>query len=87
MWKKHDEGNKHHDQIHEDLKNKQKFKNLPKDEDKPGLGQFYCISCARHFANKESLAHHWKSKQHKRRLQNVMEEPHTQKEAEELGKI
>ncbi len=40
---------KDHDQVHENLKveNRDKFKPecLPIDEDKPGLGKFYCISC------------------------------------------
>jgi bud site selection protein 20 len=28
--------------------NTQKLNNQPVDEDKPGLGQFYCIPCARY---------------------------------------
>ena len=38
---------KQHDQIHEDLKpeNRKKFEKMVRDEDKPGEGQHYCISC------------------------------------------
>lgn len=38
-----------HDQINEDLKNPEKFKTLEVDEERPGSGQFYCISCSRFF--------------------------------------
>jgi hypothetical protein len=37
------------------------------DEDLPGLGQFYCTPCARHFVNLEALLKHEISKVHKRR--------------------
>ena len=37
------------------------------DEDKPGLGQFYCISCSKYFVNDGALAEHFKSKLHKKR--------------------
>jgi bud site selection protein 20 len=38
-----------HDQIHDDLKNPQKYGAMEIDEAKPGSGQFYCIGCARYF--------------------------------------
>ena len=38
------------------------------DEDLPGLGQFYCTPCARHFANDVTFAKHTSSKLHKRRF-------------------
>lgn len=76
---------KDHDQKHDDLQNEEKFKNLPFDEDLPGEGQHYCISCARYFMDKMSLEAHSKSKLHKRRLKAVLEEPWTQKDAEMAG--
>lgn len=38
------------------------------DEDLPGLGQHYCVQCARHFSDNETLTIHQSSKFHKRRL-------------------
>ena len=42
------------DQIVNDLQpqNIIKFNNLEVDEDLPGLGQFYCVFCAKYFINK-----------------------------------
>ncbi len=37
------------------------------DEDLPGLGQYYCVSCAKYFVSKEVLEDHFKTKRHKRR--------------------
>jgi bud site selection protein 20 len=37
-----------HDLLEE---NAAKLNNQPIDEDKPGLGQFYCISCARYLTS------------------------------------
>mmetsp|Transcript_39727 Transcript_39727/g.123864 ORF Transcript_39727/g.123864 Transcript_39727/m.123864 type:complete len:120 (+) Transcript_39727:41-400(+) len=72
------------DQIHDDLKVPEKYKPgvLEKDEDLPGMGQFYCIACARFFLTADVKAQHEKSKLHKRRLQKVKETPHTQRDAE-----
>jgi hypothetical protein len=36
------------------------------DEDKPGLGQYYCVSCARYFADPASIEGHNQSKKHKK---------------------
>jgi bud site selection protein 20 len=58
------------DQIQDDLKKEDTAgQNLQfeYDEDLPGLGQFYCTPCARHFMNLETLQCHEKSKIHKRR--------------------
>ncbi|CAJ1327377.1 unnamed protein product [Effrenium voratum] len=76
--------NKDIDQVHEDLKTPKRFEpgTLPRDEDLPGLGQFYCISCDRFFESAEVKAKHEKSKLHKRRLQKASDEPHTQRDAE-----
>merc|ERR1712125_28749 len=72
------------DQVHDDLKVPHKFSPgvLEKDEDLPGLGQFYCIPCARYFASAEVKAEHERSKLHKRRLQKASDTPHTQDDAE-----
>jgi hypothetical protein len=37
------------------------------DEDKPGLGQYYCISCARYFISTNALQDHFQTKRHKKR--------------------
>jgi len=76
---------KDHDQKHDDLQNKKKFENMPFDEDLPGEGQHYCISCARYFMDKQTLEVHFKSKIHKRRLKAALEEPWTQKDADMAG--
>lgn len=34
-------------QIHDDLKAPEKFSTMPVDEDLPGRGQHYCVSCAK----------------------------------------
>mmetsp|Transcript_99304 Transcript_99304/g.138001 ORF Transcript_99304/g.138001 Transcript_99304/m.138001 type:complete len:114 (-) Transcript_99304:77-418(-) len=76
--------NKDIDQVHEDLKTPQKFQagSLPRDEDLPGMGQFYCIACNRFFASEEVKEKHERSKLHKRRLQKASDDPHTQQDAE-----
>jgi hypothetical protein len=58
------------DQIHADLSSKQKtlLKNTAADEDKPGLGIWYCIECARWFVDESTLTKHKSTKVHKRRL-------------------
>lgn len=58
------------DQIQDDLKKEEETgEKLPfeYDEDLPGLGQFYCTPCGRHFINEEALLIHQQSKVHKRR--------------------
>ena len=37
-------------------------------DDLPGMGQFYCLDCARHFSDEKTLATHKLTKDHKRRL-------------------
>ena len=72
------------DQIHEDLKptSVQKLANQPVDYELPGMGQFYCLQCARHFVDEHTLVAHRKSKVHKRRVKQLSETPYTQKEAD-----
>ena len=52
------------------------------DDDLPGLGQFYCLQCAKHFADKLTLDQHKKSKPHKRRVKDVAQTKYTQEEAD-----
>ncbi len=54
----------------------------PVDADKPGLGQFYCVSCAKYFVGAEILAKHVQTRPHKRRLKLALEEQYSQREAE-----
>ncbi|KAJ3406629.1 hypothetical protein HDV05_005904, partial [Chytridiales sp. JEL 0842] len=70
------------DQIHTDLQNPQTFSNPSIDPDLPGLGQHYCIHCAKHFISNEALDKHVASKLHKKRVKVLKEEPYTQAEAE-----
>ncbi|KAI8979062.1 hypothetical protein BDF20DRAFT_867427 [Mycotypha africana] len=72
------------DQIHDDLKpeNVEKIKHKEIDTDLPGLGQHYCVECARHFITDDHYKEHLKSKLHKRRLKKLQEEPYTQEEAD-----
>ncbi|KAI9301575.1 hypothetical protein BJ944DRAFT_271284 [Cunninghamella echinulata] len=72
------------DQIHDDIKpeNAEKLKNQAIDTDKPGLGQHYCVECARHFINNDALDIHLRGKLHKRRVKKLQEEPYTQAEAD-----
>jgi bud site selection protein 20 len=57
------------DQIHGDISEKQKtiLKNTVVDEDKPGLGAWYCLECARWFIDEATLTKHKSTKIHKRR--------------------
>ena len=72
------------DQIVEDLQPEKllKFKNPETDENLPGLGQFYCVFCARYFVNQKSLDDHYKTKEHKKRVKVVKtEKPYTIEES------
>ena len=58
------------DQIQEDLlKEKEKGAKMAfeVDDDLPGLGQFYCTPCGRHFFDQASLTSHADSRGHIRR--------------------
>ncbi|RLN92163.1 hypothetical protein BBJ28_00016504 [Nothophytophthora sp. Chile5] len=72
------------DQIQDDLR-VEKLKGKPlafeEDEDLPGLGQFYCTPCGRHFIDAITRDVHIKTKVHKRRLKDVAQKQYTQKEA------
>ena len=72
------------DQIQDDLKKeiaegtKMKFEH---DDDLPGLGQFYCTPCARHFADQATLDTHLSLKKHKRRMRDVAQKQYSHDEA------
>ncbi|PSS07079.1 hypothetical protein M430DRAFT_23231 [Amorphotheca resinae ATCC 22711] len=73
------------DQIAADLrspKHLEQHKSTKAAEDLPGLGQFYCIECAKWFESEYSLVGHRKGSTHKRRVKALKDEPYTQKEAE-----
>eukprot|EP00088_Acartia_fossae_P049085 TRINITY_DN5381_c0_g1_i6.p1 TRINITY_DN5381_c0_g1~~TRINITY_DN5381_c0_g1_i6.p1 ORF type:complete len:161 (+),score=44.49 TRINITY_DN5381_c0_g1_i6:44-526(+) len=51
------------------------------DFDKPGLAQFYCVHCAKHFIDGEAFKTHVKGKPHKRRMHALKTEPYTVEES------
>lgn len=53
----------------------------PIDETKPGLGQHYCIPCAKYFETQSAKSHHQRGKVHKRRVKLLKEGPYTHEEA------
>lgn len=58
------------DQIKADLlspKHLAEWKDTKAAEDLPGLGQHYCVECAKWFETETSLDEHTKGKPHKRR--------------------
>merc|ERR1711951_78624 len=52
------------------------------DFDKPGLAQFYCVHCAKHFIDNNAFQTHVKSKPHKRRMHALKTEPYSIEESE-----
>ena len=71
-------------QIATDLKpdRAQKLLKQEVDLDKPGLGQFYCVHCAKHFISAKAFADHVRGKPHKRRLHALKTDPYTVEESE-----
>lgn len=59
-----------------------RLKNQEIDETKPGLGQYYCVECAKYFESTVALDRHRKSKIHKRRVKALKQRPYTPLEAE-----
>eukprot|EP00922_Rhytidocystis_sp_ex-Travisia-forbesii_P029798 GHVS01043690.1.p1 GENE.GHVS01043690.1~~GHVS01043690.1.p1 ORF type:complete len:104 (+),score=9.87 GHVS01043690.1:3-314(+) len=72
------------DQIHEELKT---CKARELDDDLPGGGRFYCVSCARHFITAQVLAQHEATKPHKRRLKQCLDDPWTQAMSERAAEM
>ena len=75
------------DQILEDLlpANICKYENQPIDENLPGLGQHYCVACAKYFVEDKSLESHYKSKEHKKRIKRLKEPAYTIKDSKMYG--
>jgi bud site selection protein 20 len=67
------------DQIQDEMK---KPIPLPFDETLPGMGQYYCMACARYFINRSVLSDHCKTTAHKRQLKLTLEKPYSIREAE-----
>ncbi len=74
-------------QIDTDLKpdNAEKLLKQDVDFDKPGLAQFYCVHCAKHFINQNAFSDHVKGKPHKRRLNALKTEPYTIEESKQAA--
>jgi bud site selection protein 20 len=45
------------------------------DPDKPGLGQYYCVACARYCINQQALDDHSATAKHRRRMRMLTTEP------------
>ncbi|CAB4254150.1 similar to Saccharomyces cerevisiae YLR074C BUD20 Protein involved in bud-site selection [Maudiozyma barnettii] len=72
------------DLIYDDLSSQdkiQKLLNQPLDETKAGLGQHYCIHCAKYCETAMALKTHLKTKVHKRRVKELKGVPYTQEVA------
>ena len=41
-----------------------------------GLGQIYCVACARYFRDDDNYDRHIRTKPHKKRVKELQEEPH-----------
>ncbi|MCJ1351680.1 MAG: Bud site selection protein 20 [Icmadophila ericetorum] len=73
------------DQVQADLrsaKHLNQHKSAKPAEDLPGLGQWYCIECAKWFEGEHNLIQHRRGKNHKRRVRSLRVEAYSQKEAE-----
>ncbi|KAF2096913.1 hypothetical protein NA57DRAFT_25224, partial [Rhizodiscina lignyota] len=73
------------DQIHADLGSENHLKqytDTKATEDLPGLGEWYCVECAKWYESEANFEAHKKGKGHKRRLKQLKEEPYSQKEAD-----
>ena len=57
----------------------------PVDEYKPGLGQNYCLHCSRYFISDYAMEHHYKTKEHKKRIKTCKEIPYSHEEANRGG--
>ena len=59
-----------------------KLLNQKLDEEKPGMGQHYCIGCARYFISDMAMKTHLRTKEHKKRNKVVTTEvPYTHEES------
>ncbi|KAK4525807.1 hypothetical protein GAYE_SCF17G3716 [Galdieria yellowstonensis] len=80
---------RHVDQIKEEIEKKGVARAITEhttvDLELPGLGQYYCLPCDRHFVSNDALTSHYKTKAHKRRLRDLQETPYSIREAESAG--
>ena len=76
------------DQRFSNLKpeNLKKIKEKDADISLPGLGQFYCVCCDKHFVNLKAFMAHLKTKGHKRKMKMMKEKPFDHKEAALLNR-
>ena len=51
------------------------------DQDLPGMGEHYCVECARYFITPIAIEDHRKSKEHKKRVKALKEPIHSQEVA------
>lgn len=73
------------DRIQDDLKklaSGRTLEDIGADEDAPGGGAHYCVTCARHFVSGAVLEAHCRTKPHKKRLKEVAEPQYTQRDAD-----
>ncbi|KAJ5662486.1 Zinc finger protein bud20 [Penicillium maclennaniae] len=73
------------DQIRSDLESPrhlEQYKETKDAEDLPGLGRHYCVECAKWFESEYNMKAHTKGKNHKRRVRQLEDEPHSQRIAE-----
>jgi bud site selection protein 20 len=71
--------------LYDDMSSDKAIQSLevqPLDEYKPGLGQFYCIPCAKYFETATAKATHLRGKVHKRRVKDIKAGPYTREEAD-----
>lgn len=65
--------------------NRAKLESQPISLDTPGLGQHYCVECARYFESDSALNSHWRSKVHKRRCKTLKDPAYTIEESEKAA--
>ncbi|THD19592.1 Bud site selection protein 20 [Fasciola hepatica] len=74
------------DQVWEDVKEENVDRRLAEateiNEDLPGMGKYFCVSCSKYFVDQLTLDVHRSSKPHKRRLKTLEETPHSQDDAD-----
>ncbi|TPX32042.1 hypothetical protein SmJEL517_g04773 [Synchytrium microbalum] len=73
------------DQIFDDLKTPKVLTQQAPDAELPGLGQHYCLHCARYFVTQTVMDLHLKTKLHKKRVKTLLVQPYTLKESEEAA--
>ena len=73
------------DLIYNEISSKEsiaRLKNQPLDDTKPGLGQYYCVECAKYFESQLTLNIHGKGKVHKRRVKELRQRPYSPLESQ-----